>query len=96
MTTYAQPDTLSAEAYTYRWANPEKTQLIREGADGLWFIGASEDNRLYRQYLESGTKAAEYVEPEPVVAPVLTIEEKLEKATGLSIDEIRAALAVTE
>ena len=78
--------------YTYTWVDAEQTSLKREysESDDYAFIPASLDNRDYREFLESGATAADYVappEPEP-----LTAEEKL-NASGLTVAELRALLA---
>lgn len=78
--------------YTYTWADAEQTCLKREcsKSDAYAFIPASLDNRDYREFLESGATAADYVAP-PEPAP-LTAEEKL-SAAGLTVAELRALLA---
>ena len=83
-------------AITYRWANPEKESLIREGGPTdptLIFAGGTSNG--YLEFLESGQEPAPYVappEPEP-----LTTEEKVNKLLsdyGLTRDEMQAALEV--
>ena len=54
----------------YTWANPEKTTLKREDADGsAAFIPANPENRHYAEFLASGETAGDYVPPPPSTDP---------------------------
>ena len=82
--------------FTYAWANAEQSNLKRIHADGLFdLIPTDPANRDYAEFLASGETAADYVEP-PVQQDYRTDEQKLEDATGLTVDEIKAVLGITE
>ena len=82
--------------FTYTWANAEQTSLKREDAEGnIAFVPVAEGNRDYAAFLASGETAADYVEP-PAPVDSRTDEQKLEDATGLTVDEIKAVLGITE
>ena len=56
--------------YTYTWANPEQTSLIREDENGrIASIPTDPANRDYREFLESGATAGDYVAPPPSTDP---------------------------
>jgi hypothetical protein len=56
--------------YTYTWANPEQTSLIREDENGKTvYIPADPANRDYAEFLESGATAGDYVPPPPSTDP---------------------------
>lgn len=78
-------------SYTYTWSDTEKTTLKREDADGnVTWVPVAEANRDYVEFLASGATAAPYVAPPAPPEP--TLQEKL-AAAGISIDELKAALA---
>ena len=56
--------------YTYTWADPEQTTLIRENEDGKTvYIPANPTNRDYAEFVESGATAGDYVAPPPSTEP---------------------------
>ena len=80
--------------FTYTWADAEQKTLKREDAEGnVTYVPTDPLNRSYAEFLASGETAADYVEP---AAPVdsRTDAEKLEDATGLPVDEIKAVLGL--
>ncbi len=78
-------------AYTYTWTDAEQTSLKREDADGnVSWVPVASGNRDYAEFVSSGATAAPYVAPPPPPEP--TLQEKL-AAAGISIDELKAALA---
>ena len=79
--------------YTYTWTDAEQTGLLREDENGnTAFVPAAEGNRHYAAYLASGETASPYVAP--AAAPEPTDAEKLERATGLTVAEIKAVLGL--
>ena len=81
-------------AYTYTWTDAEQTGLRREDENGnVAFVPVAEGNRDYREFVDSGATAADYVAP-PAPVDSRTNEQKLEDATGMTIDEIQAALGL--
>ena len=80
--------------FTYTWADAEQTSLKREDADGnITFVPTDPANRSYAAFLASGEYAADYVEP-PAPVDSRTDEQKLEDATGLTVDQIKAVLGL--
>ena len=76
--------------FTYTWANPDNTALVR--SDNA-VIPVAEENRDYREFLASGATAAPYVAPAPPAPPAPpTAAEKL-AAAGLTVEELKALLA---
>ena len=75
---------------SYTWANTEQTSLKYEDNGQTLFIPADPANRHYAAFLASGETAADYVAP--AAAPEPTDAEKLERATGLTVAEIKAVL----
>ena len=72
--------------YTYTWANPENTGLIRTDEGGNQdLIPTNPANRDYAAFVASGATAAPYVAP-PVL-PEPTLLERLE-SLGIDIDEL--------
>ena len=56
--------------YTYTWANPEQTSLIREDENGKTAsIPTDPANRDYAEFLSSGATAGDYVAPPPSTDP---------------------------
>lgn len=56
--------------YTYTWANPEQTSLIREDENGKTAsIPTDPANRDYAEFLSSGATAGDYVPPPPSTDP---------------------------
>ena len=57
-------------SYTYTWANPEQTSLIREDENGKTAtIPTDPANRDYAEFLASGATADDYVPPPPSTDP---------------------------
>ena len=57
-------------SYTYTWADPEQTTLIREDEHGKTvYIPADPANRDYAEFLASGETAGDYVPPPPSTDP---------------------------
>ena len=57
-------------SYTYTWADPEQTTLIREDENGKTvYIPADPANRDYAEFLASGETAGDYVPPPPSTDP---------------------------
>ena len=80
--------------FTYTWADAEQTTLKREDADGnIVWVPTDPANRSYAEFLASGETAADYVEP-PAPVDSRTDEQKLENATGLTVDQIKAVLGL--
>ena len=78
--------------YSYQFANPDKTFLRRTGGDEeAMIIPCAETNRFYRDFLESGAAASDYVAPADPTP--LTAEQKLANA-GLTVDELKALLGI--
>ena len=76
----------------YTWTDAEQTSLKYEDNGQTLFIPADPANRHYAAYLASGETAADYVAP--AAPPELTDAEKLERATGLTVAEIKAVLGL--
>ena len=56
--------------YTYTWANPDQTTLIREDEHGKTAsIPTDPANRDYAEFLSSGATAGDYVQPPPSTDP---------------------------
>jgi len=76
----------------YTWTDAEQSSLKYEDNGQTLFIPADPGNRHYAAYLASGETAAAYVAP--AAAPEPTDAEKLERATGLTVAEIKAVLGL--
>jgi len=81
-------------AYSYTWAEEQKTVLRREDADGnVAWVPTDPANRDYAEFLSSGATAAPYVAPPAPKA--LTTEEKVNHLLsdyGLTRSELLTAL----
>jgi hypothetical protein len=76
---------------TYKWNDPDHNYLSIHNENGsVTTVPASSDYALFREYEESGETADEYV----AVVDARTDAERLEDATGLTVDEIKAVLGL--
>ena len=77
------------------YTTPESDNIkVTYDNGNIFFVPVETGNRHYQEVLAWGGTIDPYVEPPP--APALSNEQKLENATGLTIEEIKEVLGIED
>lgn len=75
----------------YRWANPEKTDILELDQDKIiGLIPAQKNNPVYSEFKKTKQKIGAYKPPKP--PKPLTLSEQIEKKLGMTVAELKEAL----